>query len=99
MMSNGDHIIIKLPNGEQITYKVNSIKELTSTCTIIEAETIISIAATPRCIDCLCRVCIHNICGEGSDTREGCCEGCNNCTGVVETEEDCVRSMYEYAGD
>ena len=57
------------------------------------------IAEPPICRDCLCRVCKHNVCGEGSDTREGCCEGCNNCNGVVDTEEDCVRSMYEYAGD
>lgn len=48
----------------------------------------------PRCGDCLCRVCAKNVCGSGSG-----CEGCNNCTGVVETEEDCVNGMYEFDED
>lgn len=41
----------------------------------------------PDCGDCLCRVCGHNVCGTGSQ-----CAGCNNCTGVIETEYDCVYS-------
>ena len=59
----------------------------------IEAETIEE-DEHPCCGDCLCRVCAKNVCGSGSG-----CEGCNNCTGVVETEEDCVNGMYEFDED
>ena len=59
----------------------------------IEAETIEE-DEHPCCGDCLCRVCAKNVCGSGSG-----CEGCNNCTGIVETEEDCVNGMYEFDED
>ena len=60
----------------------------------VEAEIIEDEEEEPRCGDCLCRVCAKNVCGSGSG-----CEGCNNCTGVVETEEDCVNGMYEFDED
>ena len=48
-----------------------------------------------NCLDCLCRVCAHNECGEG----EG-CTGCGNCNGVIASEEECVNSRgFEYCGD
>ena len=59
----------------------------------IEAETIEE-DEHPCCGDCLCRVCAKNVCGSGSG-----CEGCNNCTGIVDTEEDCVNGMYEFDED
>jgi hypothetical protein len=59
----------------------------------IEAETIEE-NEHPCCGDCLCRVCAKNVCGSGSG-----CEGCNNCTGVVDTEEDCVNGMFELDED
>lgn len=48
----------------------------------------------PHCGDCLCRVCANNVCGCGTE-----CEGCNNCTGVVETEKDCVNGMFKFDED
>ena len=60
----------------------------------VEAEIIEDQEEEPCCGDCLCRVCAKNVCGCGSE-----CEGCNNCTGVVETEEDCVNGMYEFDED
>ena len=43
---------------------------------------------TPRCGDCLCRVCANEN-----------CFGCDACTRAVETEDDCVQEFVSYEED
>lgn len=42
----------------------------------------------PICGDCLCRVCANSN-----------CLGCEDCQGVVETEDDCVQEFISYGDD
>lgn len=42
----------------------------------------------PICGDCLCRVCANSN-----------CLGCEDCQGVVETEDDCVQEFVSYGDD
>lgn len=42
------------------------------------------------CGDCLCRVCSRNTCG-ASEHAIYACSGCNDCSGVIECESDCVN--------
>lgn len=46
----------------------------------------------PICGDCLCRVCARNKCTD--NYNHACdkeCEGCDGCTGVVDTPDDCIN--------
>lgn len=43
---------------------------------------------SPICGDCICRICAHNMRGSGHG-----CIGCNDCRGVIETEEECENSL------
>ena len=51
----------------------------------------------PLCADCLCRVCALNVCTDNYNSSVGKydeCQGCENCTGVIDLPSDCPREMF-----